>query len=253
MKSSKHAELEKYNDLLSGLKKSLVNCQLDPGEPHPDSLLLALYASGDLDRDQEKHVKAHVIHCDRCYEDVSALRALDEPVHAEQLVFSIKKKTLEILEHTGELIDRGTEFIVSTAYAPPPGPAFAAAGVRLMGPAEKSADKREPSAKRVKVKTDYAVMRYTFTDGGFFDIRILSTGGQVSLKSAAYSLDTRGRKRLKTDLYAYLVTKQGRKIAAGPVMTDGKASLIVKRAGNYFVELRKKDSSLAGVVDLKIS
>ncbi len=253
MKSLKHDDLEKYSGLLNDLKQSLKNCKLDPGEPHPSTLLLALYASGEVDKEQARNVKAHVIHCDRCYEDVSVLRAMEEPVPAEHLVFSIKKKTLEILEHTGELIDRGTEFILSATYAPPPGPAFATAGVRFMGPVEKSADKHEPSAKRVRIKSDYAVMRYKFTDGGFFDIRVSSTGGQISLKSAAYSVDARGRKRLKTDLHAYLITKRGRKTAAGPVMTDGKSSLIVKTAGNYFVELRKKDSSLAGVVDLKIS
>ena len=114
VRSIKHvegcAECREYlafvDDFQAGLQE-LTPEELAGKQTHPEPELIFNYEQGKLDEERARELRAHMVFCDACTDELYALRRLQHPRSFTQVVIRLAKKTLRVVDisGTGEVLE----------------------------------------------------------------------------------------------------------------------------------------------------
>src|SRR5216684_4899778 len=92
------------DDVQAGLQE-LTPEELVGKQTHPESEVIYDYEQGKLDDKSARELRAHMVFCDTCTDELYALRRLHHPHSFTQAVIRIAKKTLQLVDifGTGQL------------------------------------------------------------------------------------------------------------------------------------------------------
>jgi hypothetical protein len=104
------AECREYlafvDDFQSGLQE-LTPEEFVGTETHPEPDLIVEYEQGKLDEEKARELRAHMLFCDACTDELYALRRLRHSRSFTQAVIRIAKKALQVMDisGTGEVLE----------------------------------------------------------------------------------------------------------------------------------------------------
>jgi len=104
------AECREYlafvDDFQSGLQEFTPE-EFAGAETHPEPELIFKYEEGELDEEKARELRAHLLFCNACTDELYALRRLRHPRSFTQAVIRIAKKALQVLDisGTGEVLE----------------------------------------------------------------------------------------------------------------------------------------------------
>jgi hypothetical protein len=98
------AECREYlafvDDFQAGLQESTPE-ESAGNETHPEPELIFNYEQGKLDEKSARELRAHMVFCDACTDELYALRRLHHPRSFTQAVIRIAKKALQVVDISG--------------------------------------------------------------------------------------------------------------------------------------------------------
>jgi hypothetical protein len=104
------AECREYlafvDDFQAGLQESTPE-EFAGQQTHPEPELIFNYEQGKLDEVSARELRAHMVFCDACADELYALRRLQHPRSFTQAVIRLAKKALEVVDisGTGEVLE----------------------------------------------------------------------------------------------------------------------------------------------------
>ena len=104
------AECREYlafvDDFQAGLQEFTPE-ELAGNETHPEPELIFNYEQGKLDEESARELRAHMVFCDACTDELYALRRLHHPRSFTEAAIRIAKKTLQVVDisGTGEVLE----------------------------------------------------------------------------------------------------------------------------------------------------
>ena len=113
------AECREYlafvDDVQAGLQE-LTPEELVGKQTHPESEVIYDYEQGKLDDKSARELRAHMVFCDTCTDELYALRRLHHPRSFTQAVIRFGKKVFEIVDisGTGEVLETALEMAKGT-------------------------------------------------------------------------------------------------------------------------------------------
>jgi hypothetical protein len=85
-----------YNAFRDALRRRTRRDLMHPQERCPDSETLANYAAGELGEETKRHVGVHIAFCKDCFQEVSALEALERKSYWQELVQKLRTFCIDL-------------------------------------------------------------------------------------------------------------------------------------------------------------